>query len=313
MKTAVVLFPGQGSQCRGMGRDLAEHDQDAMDLWKKAEQVSGLPLREMYWEGDEAAMNDTKALQPALTCVNCNLYRRLASSFTPLGFAGHSLGEFSALACAKVLEFSDVIELTSVRGELMAGADPQGRGAMAAIVKLPVETVQTIAAEAEAESGEMICLANFNTPAQTVVSGTKKAVELACSKAKALKGRGVLLKVSAAFHSPMMDEANREFQRVLRKKDWHDACAPVYGNVDGKPEVSGQKLMQKMERQMISSVLWNVGIEEQYANAVRAWLEVGPKSLLLKMVELCLGDRKEGCTMYPVTDLAQVNGFVATD
>ncbi len=166
-----------------MGRDLAEASPEAMDLWKLAERVSGLPLREIYWDGDEAAMSDTRALQPALTVVNCNLWREMAGRVSPRGAAGHSLGEFSALAAAGVLTPESVLEITALRGRLMAEADPQSKGGMAALLKLDEARVAEIVAEAAAESGELLLTANYNTPAQLVVSGAKNAVALACQKA----------------------------------------------------------------------------------------------------------------------------------
>ena len=147
-----VLFPGQGSQEPGMGRDVAEASKEAMELWKKAEQISGLPLRAVYWESDDAAlMADTKHLQPALTVVNVTLWQALSGKLSPACAAGHSLGEYSALAAAGALSPESTLELVSLRGKLMADADPDGKGGMAAILKLNREAVNEIAkAAAEA-------------------------------------------------------------------------------------------------------------------------------------------------------------------
>ena len=147
-----VLFPGQGSQEPGMGRDVAEASKEAMELWKKAEQISGLPLRAVYWESDDAAlMADTKYLQPALTVVNVTLWQALSGKLSPACAAGHSLGEYSALAAAGSLSPESALELVSLRGKLMADADPDGKGGMAAILKLNREAVNEIAkAAAEA-------------------------------------------------------------------------------------------------------------------------------------------------------------------
>lgn len=141
-----VLFPGQGSQEPGMGRDVAEASKEAMELWKKAEQISGLPLRAVYWESDDAAlMADTKHLQPALTVVNVTLWQALSGKLSPACAAGHSLGEYSALAAAGSLSPESALELVSLRGKLMADADPDGKGGMAAILKLNREAVNEIA------------------------------------------------------------------------------------------------------------------------------------------------------------------------
>ena len=142
MQEFSLLFPGQGAQIPGMGRDVADSSKDAMDIWKKAEAASGLPLRGIYWEGDKEAMADTRALQPALTAMNLSLWQALSKKVRPQACAGHSLGEYSALCAAGVLDLDTTLAAVSLRGALMAGSDPDGKGAMAAIVKLPLEQVE---------------------------------------------------------------------------------------------------------------------------------------------------------------------------
>ena len=283
-----LIFAGQGSQVPGMGRDVAEASQEAMDYWKLAERISGLPLREIYWEGDEAAMSDTRALQPALTVVNCNLWRTLSAHFgpalTPFAAAGHSLGEYSALAAAGVLSPRSVLEITSLRGRLMAEADPESKGAMAAIVKLDMDAVAEIVAEAVAESGALLVAANRNTPQQTVVSGAREAVALALQKTRERKGRGVELKVSGAFHSTMMAEANRELAPLLEKAVWNAPRFPVYCNVDGKAVHDGESAKKSLLLQMVEPVFWIDVIRNLYLAGVRWWLEISPKAVLGKMV-----------------------------
>ncbi|MDR2573502.1 MAG: ACP S-malonyltransferase [Desulfovibrio sp.] len=288
MMQSVLLFPGQGAQQAGMGRDIAEFSTDAMDFWKQAERISRLPLREIYWEGDEAAMSDTRALQPALTVVNLNLWREAVARVSPLGAAGHSLGEFSALAAAGVLEPLTVLELTALRGRLMAEADPEGRGGMAALVKLDENRAAEIVAEVIGEIGESLVIANYNTPAQFVVSGGRGAVTLACKKAGEHGGRGLELKVGGAFHSPLMSEAAGEFAPALRKARWMKPRFPVYSNVEGRAAPEGEALKQSMLAQMTSPVRWMESIRGQYADGARHWLELGPKALLGKMVGPCL-------------------------
>lgn len=293
MSQAVLLFPGQGSQEAGMGRDLAEASADAMNLWKQAERASGLPLREIYWDGDDAVMSDTRALQPALTVVNLNLWSTVAGRTKPLAAAGHSLGEFSALAAAGVLSPQSVLELTSLRGRLMAEADPEGKGAMAALLKLDLAQVEKIVADTAAECGELVIVANYNTPGQLVISGTKAAVALACQKAKEVKGRGIELKVSGAFHSPMMAEASKELAPQLRKATWYKPKFPVYCNAHGKAVHEGESALESLLAQMTSSVQWIDTMRNQYDAGARRWVELGPKALLGKMVSPCLADRTE--------------------
>lgn len=282
-----ALFSGQGSQEAGMGRDLAEASPEAMDYWKEAENISGLPLREIYWEsGDSEAMNDTRALQPALTVHNFNLWRAYSQKYdiTPVACAGHSLGEFAALAAAGVLSPRSVLEITSLRGRLMAEADPEGLGSMAAIVKLDAPAVSELIAETARETGDLIIAANYNMPLQTVVSGTKKAVAAACKKARERKGRGVELAVSGAFHSPMMAEANRELQPLLEKTTWNDPLFPVYANVDAKPVRTGEAAKKSILRQMVSPVFWVDLLRNLYLAGVRWWMEISPRAVLGKMI-----------------------------
>lgn len=288
MTQAVLLFPGQGSQESGMGRDLAETSSDAMNLWKQAERISGLPLREIYWEGDDTAMSDTRALQPALTVVNLNLWSAVAARANVCGAAGHSLGEFSAMAAAGVLSAESALELTALRGRLMAEADPDGKGGMAALLKLDQPAIEEIVAETVAQCGELLLVANYNTPGQLVISGAKAAVALACQKAKERKGRGLELKVSGAFHSPMMAEANKELAPLLRKAVWSKPKFPVYCNAHGKAVTDGESARESLLVQMTSSVQWIETVRNQYADGARRWLELGPKAVLGKMVAPCL-------------------------
>lgn len=286
MNTA-LLFPGQGSQEPGMGRDLAESDRNIMDLWKKAERISGLALREIYWGDDENAMAETRHLQPALTVVNLALWSKLASKLSPSATAGHSLGEYSALAAAGVLPLDNVLELVALRGRLMSAVDPDGVGAMAAIVKLPLTQVETCVAEAKEASGELILIANYNTPAQFVVSGAKAAIAKVQEIAKAAKGRAIALAVSGAFHSPLMHEAANELATAIdgiNKTAWNKARFPVYCNARPGPENEIEPLKALLKQQMTSSVYWIDTITRQWDNGCRVFVECGPKGVLGKMV-----------------------------
>ena len=281
-----ILFPGQGSQEPGMGRDAAEASRDAMTLWKKAEALSGLPLRAVYWESEDAAlMADTRHLQPALTVVNLTLWQELAPRLSPFCAAGHSLGEYSALAASGALSPEAVLELVSLRGQLMAEADPEGKGGMAALLKLDRQTVTEIAAAAAQSSGETLIVANHNTPSQFVISGTKGAVEAALPLVKEHKGRAVVLPVSGAFHSPLMDAAAKELRTYIEKASWSKPRFPVYSNVTGKAVTDGASLRDLAAVQMVSSVLWIDTISNQWHDGTRAWVEVGPKGTLSRMVK----------------------------
>lgn len=301
--TLSIVFPGQGSQEKGMGRDLAEHWSEAMDLWKKAERISKLPLREIYWDGEEQDMAVTRNLQPALTVVNISLWQYLSGKLSPAAVAGHSLGEFAALYAARVLDIDQILDLVCVRGGMMNDAENQD-GAMAAILKLSQEQVEGLVAEAAGKIGEEIRIANFNTPAQFVISGHAQAVDHVCAGVKPLKGRAVALPVSNAFHSPYMDEAGAELARHMDKMDWRDPKIPIYLNVTGSPEPDGQKVREYLKRQMTSSVHWTQTIENQYAAGMRTFVELGPKGALSRMIGQILKG-KDGVSTHSVSTLEQ--------
>jgi [acyl-carrier-protein] S-malonyltransferase len=289
-----LLFPGQGSQELNMGRDVAEAQSAAMDLWKLAEKLSGLKLREIYW-GDEGAapapeMSDTKALQPALTVVNLSLWlaaRPKAETLTIIGAAGHSLGEFSALAAAGVLCVEDTVKAVAERGKLMASVGPpsgsSGHG-MAAVVKLPLEVVEGIVDKAAKQSGAFLRIANHNSPAQYVLSGERPALEAAAALVKEAKGRAVPLAVSGAFHSPLMSEPANAFAAILESLRWQPAKFPVCMNVSGTPERDPGILKALLTAQMTSSVLWTSTMQSLYAAGARRFVELGPKGVLTKLV-----------------------------
>jgi [acyl-carrier-protein] S-malonyltransferase len=289
MLPTAFLFPGQGSQELNMGRDVAEAQASAMDLWILAEKHSGLKLREIYWGAEGAApapeMSDTRALQPALTVVNVSLWLAVKdkpAAASPVAGAGHSLGEFAALCAAGVLSVEDTVKAVCERGKLMAGAGKEGHG-MAAVVKLPLDTVEQIVAKAAGQSGAFLRIANHNSPAQFVISGEKPALEAAAALVKEAKGRAVPLAVSGAFHSPLMSEPANAFATVLDGLRWQRAAFPVCMNVTGQPESDPGILKTLLCAQMTSSVLWTATMQNLYAMGARRFVEIGPKGVLAKL------------------------------
>ncbi len=305
-KTA-VLFPGQGSQEPGMGRDVAEHWSEAMDLWRTAEAVSGIPLREIYWDNDEQAMAETRNLQPALTVVNLGLWGLFRSQAKAHYLAGHSLGEYSALIAAQVLDPRKGLELVALRGRLMSEAGSHQPGTMAAIVKLDQDQVEDLVRQSREETGQELVIANYNSPAQYVISGTEETVGAASRLAKEAKGRAIPLSVSAAFHSPLMSEAARELASAMHKVDWRDARIPVHLNLSAKPEVAARRIQTAMARQMTSSVLWSQTMRDQWEQGVRTWYEVGPKGVLTKLLKMNLADKDEPFDVARVSSLEQLD------
>lgn len=282
-----ILFPGQGSQAAGMGRRLAESSPEIMDIWKKAERASSLPLREIYWESnDMALMAETRNLQPAITVVNLALWLSVKDRLFPVCAAGHSLGEFSALAAAGVLSIDAILELVSVRGRLMADVDPEHAGVMCAVIRLPLEQVEAAAREVSERTGKLVRVANKNTPLQSVLSGHRDAVEEAAELLKNETPRVKVfpLAVSGAFHTSMMAEASAEFGKLLDEQDWRDAAFPIYFNVHGEPLIEAAAIRSAVRRQMTSSVCWVDTITHQWRDGVRRWVEFGPQGVLTRMV-----------------------------
>lgn len=299
-----ILFPGQGSQEKGMGRDLAEADAAAMALWKTAEKLSGLPLRAIYWEGEEADMAATRALQPALTTVTLNLWQAARGRLSPAFAAGHSLGEFAALSAAGVLAPEMVLNLVSLRGRLMSEAG--GDGAMAAVLKLGEEQVAGLVEDAARETGLLVRVANFNSPGQTVVSGQKPAVEAVAEKAKGLKGRAVMLAVSGAFHTPLMAEPAAELAKVIAKTDFRPAAFPVVMNASGAPEREPARVKARLEEQMTSGVQWTKSLGAMWSGGARRFVELGPKGVLTRLLKANFEDASEPWTGESVAAAADI-------
>ncbi|MDD3312098.1 ACP S-malonyltransferase [Pseudodesulfovibrio sp.] len=308
MTMTAILFPGQGSQEQGMGRDAAESRAEALELWKLAETESGLPLREIYWDGEAGDMADTRALQPALTVTNLTLWLAAKDKLSPSATAGHSLGEFASLAAAGVLSPEDAVRAVVLRGRLMAEAGGEGHG-MAAVVKLPQAAVESIVADAAAATGRELRIANYNSPAQFVISGEKEALDHASEAVKAAKGRAIALAVSGAFHSPLIQEAADEFAAFLGALRWNAPAFPVYHNATALPEPDPASILGVMQRQMTSSVLWIQTLQALYGAGVRRFVEVGPKGVLAKLLSPNLKDSGEDWTGQGAGSLEQIEAL----
>ncbi len=302
-----VIFPGQGSQEKGMGRDVAEQFGWAMALWETAEKESGLGLREIYWDGEASDMADTRALQPALSVVNITLWMAAKEKLSPTGVAGHSLGEYSALAAAGVLSPEETIKAVTLRGRLMAecGGDDQG---MAAVVKLPVEQVQEMVSRAANETGKTLVVANYNSPGQVVVSGQSEALNVLAGAVKQAKGRAITLAVSGAFHSPLIAEAAKEFKQLLVTLDWKAPAIPIFFNATAKTEKNIAAIEQIMCDQMTSSVRWMQIMNNMFDAGARRFAEVGPKNVLSKLAGQNLKDR-DGVETLNIASLEAVQAL----
>ena len=288
-----ALFPGQGSQAVGMGRALYEGSAAAREVLERAEAV--LPgLLELMFEGPEETLTLTENAQPALLAVGYAAYAayREAGGPEPAAAAGHSLGEWTAHVAAGTLALEDALRLVRLRGRYMQEAVPVGEGAMAAVLKLPLDAIE------EALRGlEGVWVANLNTPAQTVISGRREAVEEAARRLKEKRARVVFLNVSAPFHTPLMAPAAEKLAGEVAAVSFRDPAFPVYANVTARPVTQGEEARRLLIEQITAPVRWVEVTQALYAAGVRTFLEFGVGNVLTGMVRRIL----EGVRAQPVT------------
>ena len=282
MSTAYI-FPGQGSQYLGMGKDLYETFPAAKQLFDEADRILGIPLSRICFEGPEEELRQTKNTQPAIFLHSMAVWNLLKPSDAEMA-AGHSLGEYSALAAAEAFSFPDALKLVRRRGELMQKAGEENPGTMAAIVGLAPDVVVEVCKEAG--SAGIIQPANFNSPGQIVISGSvsgvRKAMEIAKEKgAKLVKE----LVVSGAFHSPLMQPAKNKLKEVLDNIQLQDAKIPVYANVTATPVQKADEIRRLLFEQVTSPVRWEESVVNMNADGATKFVEVGPGKVLQGLVK----------------------------
>jgi [acyl-carrier-protein] S-malonyltransferase len=282
-RTTAFVFPGQGSQSVGMGRDLAEQFPAASQTFEEADSILGRALSKLMWDGPEADLNDTVNTQPALYVHSLAAFRaftELYLAFRPVALAGHSLGELSALAASGALTFEAGLRLVRARGELMKRAGELAPGGMAAILNLDIPALEKVCAEAS-RTGETVQVANDNCPGQVVISGAKAAVERAMEGAKAAGAkRAIPLAVSIAAHSPLMASIQDEWNEAVNAAALSDAGIPVIGNVQAKSIRSAAELGADIQSQMQSRVRWTESIRAMIGDGITKFVEVGSGSVL---------------------------------
>ncbi|MEE9516464.1 MAG: ACP S-malonyltransferase [Candidatus Adiutricales bacterium] len=279
MSKTAFIFPGQGSQVEGMGKDFYEAYDWAREIFSLADEVTGKPITRLCFEGPLEELTQTVNLQPAMTAVNLVCLKALTEKgLKPGAAAGHSLGEYTALAAAGVITEADCLNLVNKRGELMQAAADKRPGAMQAIIGLNKAQVEEITEQARDKG--VVQAANLNTPGQIVITGEAEAVAAAGELAVAQKARAVPLAVSGAWHSPLMDTAAQEFAGLIEEVEFSSPTCELYLNVIGQAETDPARIKSIMARQITSSVRWYEIIENMLASGVTGFVEVGPKKVL---------------------------------
>ena len=278
------VFPGQGAQFTGMGKDLYENNATAKELFEKANEILGFRITDIMFEGSAEDLKQTKVTQPAVFLHSVITAICLGDEFRPDMVGGHSLGEFSALAASGALKFEDALRLVHARALAMQKACDVVPGGMAAIIGLPDEKIEEICAEVTTDEKPVVP-ANYNNPGQLVISGNKEAVEAACEKCKeAGAKRALLLPVGGAFHSPLMQPAKEELEKAIAETEFQTPKCPVYQNVDGKAHTDANEIKQILIAQLTASVRWTQEVQNMLAAGATEFTECGPGKALQGMI-----------------------------
>jgi [acyl-carrier-protein] S-malonyltransferase len=311
-KTAFI-FPGQGSQAVGMGKDIAEAYAVAQETIEQADDILRLNLSKLMFEGSQEELDDTAITQPAMYVCSVAMLRALQQEMPqakPIFVAGHSLGEFTALTAAGALSFEAGVKLVRVRAESMQAAGEQNPGGMAAILGLEKEQVEQVVISASVQSGKVVVIANDNCPGQIVISGDNEALNIAVELAKEAGAKRALpLSVSVATHSPLMQAAKEQFSKALHETNFADATIPVYANVCACATHSVDAIRTNLEEQLTNSVRWTESIQTMIADGAETFVEIGSKNVLTGLMKRINRD----ATGISVQDLASLQKFMQID
>ena len=275
------IFPGQGSQFPGMGKALYERSAEAREMMDRAHEILGFSITDIMFGEDAEALKATRVTQPAIF-IHSVVLARCSGLETPSMVAGHSLGEFSALVAAGAMDFEDGLRLVAVRASAMQKCCEQVPGTMAAVIKLPTETVEEICASCAG----LVIPANYNSEGQIVISGEAGAVAEACAKMKeAAAKRALPLAVSGAFHSPLMEPARLELAEAIGKTPFQMPVCPIYQNVTALPSTDPEVIKDNLLRQLTSPVRWTQTVQNMVADGADSFLEIGPGTVLQGLVK----------------------------
>lgn len=271
------VFPGQGAQYVGMGKDLYNYSNLAKEMFEEANSILGFSITEIMFGEDSEALKQTKVTQPAIFLHSVILAKLLANNFNPNMVAGHSLGEFSALTAANYISFSDGLRLVTKRATAMQKACEENPSTMAAVLGLEDNIVEKVCSEIN----EIVVPANYNCPGQLVISGSNKGIDIACDKLiEAGAKRAIKLPVGGAFHSPLMESARAELEEAINSTDFKIGDCPIYQNVTTKAVTSPEKIKRNLNKQLTASVLWTQNMYQMIADGASVVIEVGPGRVL---------------------------------
>ena len=308
MKKIAFLFPGQGSQKVGMGQDLAKELDAAKAIFDAADQASGLPISKLCFEGPMEELTETVNLQPAVTAVNLAFLSAIEEKgISPQVCAGHSLGEYSALKAAGIISAEDCIKLVQKRGELMHREATRNKGAMSAIVGLDIDQVAKIVDEAAASG--VVAVANHNSGAQIVITGDPDGVAKAGELASSQDAKAIPLKVSGAWHSPLIAGAEADFKAFLADIAFSAPNCPVIHNVTADTESDPDKIRTMMADQLCSPVRWFDTINKMVADQIDVYVEIGPGRVLTGLLRKIL-PKDAGADTFNVYDLKTLDKFI---